>query len=152
MVFAIECPIRLTHKMAEKKQRNPVKIDDVGSHLRSGRHPTKPLLHNNFGQSELLVLMSTCLSNQHCCFIHYYILCYVLWTLPLCAVRTVAIYTVYGKYWAGGILADDKAIGEEKFGEKAIVSAYAKYIFGVSVNVCVGKELMIHKIMAFAAV
>ena len=28
-----------------------------------------------------------------------------------------------------------KAIGKEKFGEQATVSVYAKYIFGVSVNI-----------------
>ena len=31
-----------------------------------------------------------------------------------------------------------KAIGEEKFGELATVGAYAKYIFGASVNI--GRE------------
>ena len=39
------------------------------------------------------------------------------------------------------------AIGGEKFGEYATVSAYAKYIFGVSVNV--GKKLMIYQICQF---
>ena len=44
MVFAIERPIPLTLKMAEKR-RNPEKIGDVGSHL-TGGHPVKPPLYN----------------------------------------------------------------------------------------------------------
>ena len=42
MVFAIECPIPLTPKMAEKRE-NPEKIGDVRSHLSPGGRPAKPL-------------------------------------------------------------------------------------------------------------
>ena len=44
MVFAIERPISLTLKMAEKRE-NPEKIGDVGSHLISGGRPAKPLFY-----------------------------------------------------------------------------------------------------------
>ena len=37
-----------------------------------------------------------------------------------------------GKFWQA---IQVKAIGKEKFGEWATVSAYAKYIFSVSVNI-----------------
>ena len=44
MVFAIERPIPLTLKMAEKRE-NPEKIGDVRSHLSSGGRPAKPLYY-----------------------------------------------------------------------------------------------------------
>ena len=40
-----------------------------------------------------------------------------------------------GKFWQ---TIQVKAIGEEKFDESAAASAYAKYIFGISVNI--GRE------------
>ena len=46
MVFAIERPIPLTLKMAEKRE-NPEKIVDVRSHLSSGGCPAKSLLDMN---------------------------------------------------------------------------------------------------------
>ena len=54
MVFAIECPIQMTLKMAEKA-KDPEKIGDVGSHLSSSGHPAKPLFQGGVGWGFALI-------------------------------------------------------------------------------------------------
>ena len=56
----------------------------------------------------------------------------------MCIIKDEAVHsnTVHGKHLVGEILAGyvGRAIDEENFGEKTTVSAYAIYVFHVSVN------------------